>query len=168
MDSSWTRESGLMLAAIFGVAGLFLRWLGRFTAGKKVDGRRPIPKRGTPNHNLVEGGLAAITIGFLIGIASLLPYANDAGYFPHSMTASVFYPEHGWEVGEYQYCEGFLNNDKSAVLNCNESIEKLTPTREMDVRVWGVLGTGKTSLALKCQRETDNIVCHLLSHEDKR
>jgi hypothetical protein len=168
VDSSWTRESGLVLAAIFGTAGMFLRWLGRFSAGKKVNGRRPIPKPGTPNHNLVEGGAAAIVVGFLIGIASLFPYANDAGYFPHSIQASVFYPENGWEVGEYHYCEGFLNNDRSAVLNCNESIQKLTPTRDMDVRVWAVLGTGETSVSLKCQRETDEIVCHLLPHKDQQ
>lgn len=160
-DIAWTGDSILGAAAVFGVIGLLFRGLSEITSGKKVNGKRPPPKPGSQSEGLRNVGNGALIIGVVFGLASIFPYANEAGLVPHSMTASVFYPEHGWEVGQYEDCAGFLNNDGSAVLNCNLPEETLTPTREMDVKVWAVLTKGETSVSLKCQRETDEIVCHL-------
>jgi hypothetical protein len=167
-DVAWTGDSVLGAAAVFGVIGLLFRWLSEMTSGKKMNGKRPPPKPGSQSEGLRNVGNGALAIGVVFGLASILPYAKEAGFVPHSMTASVFYPEHGWEVGEYQYCTAFLNSDGSAILNCNPSIEKLTPTREMDIKMWAEIKPGAPALPLKCQRESDDITCHTWHFEPRK
>lgn len=88
--------------------------------------------------------------------------ALDAnGWIPHSFKGQIYFPSHGWEVGEYVFCE--INQPKETekvgpMLGCNN--EDFTGTiRVMDVKVWGLVK--QDVQAYQCRRNEDSFSCHL-------
>jgi hypothetical protein len=101
--------------------------------------------------------LLALISALFIGFDRL----DHSGWIPHSSHGQVYYPSHGWEVGQYITCgisAPGAPKDKEPSLGCNE--EDFTGTlREMDVRIWGRVGMDVRFF--QCQRTEDLISCHL-------
>jgi hypothetical protein len=112
------------------------------------------------NESLGCGVLALLVVGLIYGGAQgIYDWADDQGWVPHSHTASITYPSHGWEVGEYLNCAG-VKVGEAVTLDCSRTMFETGTVREMDTKISAKLTTDGVNL--RCQRNQDSIACSLI------
>jgi len=113
-------------------------------------------KNGSPGFGL----LMLIVVGVMLsGGQSIYEWADDQGWVSHSYNASITYPSHGWEVGEYINCAG-AKITEAVTLDCSRTMFETGTVREMDAKISAKLT--KDGVNLRCQRNQDSIACSLV------
>lgn len=113
--------------------------------------------------DLVEGLKNLVWLAVILGVLGIIyagyQQADEAGWIRHSTNASVMFPPHGWEQGQYVACFAVISTSNTIVLDCSEATLSTIITREMDVVFWGKVNDRSTRY--RCQRDPDSITCHL-------
>lgn len=175
--SLWMNEMLGVLIAI-GILALFVWFIAKCVSWgtEGYTGQRKPPSRFRlmmePFVQLMRGLFRIVRLGLVIAGVIVICVGgygalDESGYISHSRRASVMFPRGQWEVGEYLNCGAWVDEQGNAMMECSrEAVSELDVTRDMDVKFRGKLA--KTAATFNCQREQDQISCHVVKAEAKK